>query len=71
MRLQVLAASLLILLPGVAQAVPSTSQKGSPMTDEIRSTTGAVEMKAAQALVTKVLAIGTWTAKATPELAPR
>ncbi|QXQ05930.1 hypothetical protein KX816_17255 [Sphingosinicellaceae bacterium] len=40
------------------------------MTDETRSTTGAVEMKAAQALVTKVLAIGTWTAKATPETRP-
>ena len=67
MRLQ-LAAALLLILPAIAQAAPS--QKGSPMTDETRSTTGAVEMKAAQALVTKVLAIGTWTAKATPETRP-
>ena len=70
MRLRVLAASLLILFPGVAQAAPPIPQKGSSMTDETRSTTGAVEMKAAQALVTKVLAIGTWTAKATPETRP-
>jgi hypothetical protein len=32
-----------------------------------RSTTGETEMKAAAAVTTKVLAIGTWTAKATPE----
>jgi hypothetical protein len=29
--------------------------------------TGVAEMKAAQALITKILAIGSWTAKATPE----
>jgi hypothetical protein len=40
------------------------------MSDETRSTTGAAEMKAAQALTTKVLAIGNWTAKATPETRP-
>src|SRR5271154_2313096 len=40
------------------------------MPDEKRSTTGAVEMKAAQAVTTRVLAIGTWTAKATPETRP-
>jgi hypothetical protein len=40
------------------------------MSDDKRSTTGAAEMKAAQALTTKVLAIGNWTAKATPETRP-
>src|SRR5258707_14729043 len=44
------------------------SMKGvSAMSEDKRSTTGAPEMKAAQALTTKVLAIGSWTAKATPE----
>ncbi|AMN44732.1 hypothetical protein RHPLAN_63230 [Rhodoplanes sp. Z2-YC6860] len=32
--------------------------------------TGATEIKAAQTLTTKVLAIGTWTAKATPDTRP-
>src|SRR5271155_1782456 len=40
------------------------------MAEETRSSTGAAEMKAAKALTTKVLAIGTWTAKATPETRP-
>ncbi len=40
------------------------------MPNEQRSTTGAAEMKAAQALTTKLLAIGVWTAKATPETRP-
>jgi len=40
------------------------------MPDDKRSTTGAAEMKAAQTLTTKVLAIGNWTAKATPETRP-
>lgn len=34
------------------------------------SATGAAEMAAARALTTKVLAIGTWTAKAVPESRP-
>jgi hypothetical protein len=38
--------------------------------NEKRSTTGDIEMKAARALTTKVLAIGSWTAKATPETRP-
>jgi hypothetical protein len=47
------------------------STKGiNGMSDEQRSTTGATEMKAAQALTTKVLAIGNWTAKATPDTRP-
>jgi hypothetical protein len=64
-----------------AQSAPvSATQTSSPnhqptkginaMSDGKRSTTGAVEMKAAQALTTKVLAIGDWTAKATPETRP-
>jgi hypothetical protein len=40
------------------------------MVDDKRSSTGATEMQAARALTTKVLAIGTWTAKATPETRP-
>ncbi len=40
------------------------------MAEDNRSSTGAAEMKAAQALTTKVLAIGSWTAKATPETRP-
>ena len=42
----------------------------SVMADDTRSTTGAAEMAAAKALTTKVLAIGSWTAKATPETRP-
>jgi hypothetical protein len=38
--------------------------------DDRTSVPGAAEMKAAQALTTKVLAIGSWTAKATPEKRP-
>ena len=37
------------------------------MPDDHRTATGEGEMKAARALTTKVLAIGSWTAKATPE----
>jgi hypothetical protein len=40
------------------------------MSENDTSTSGAAEMKAAQALTTKVLAIGSWTAKATPETRP-
>jgi hypothetical protein len=40
------------------------------MADDKRSSTGATEMQAARSLTTKVLAIGTWTAKATPETRP-
>jgi len=40
------------------------------MAEDKTSSTGAVEMKAAAALTTKVLAIGSWTAKATPETRP-
>ena len=40
------------------------------MSDAKKSTTGEVEMKAARALTTKILAVGSWTAKATPETRP-
>jgi hypothetical protein len=56
-----------------AQSSSTTHQstKGiNAISDDKRSTTGAAEMKAAQALTTKVLAIGNWTAKATPETRP-
>jgi len=38
--------------------------------DTTRSSTGVAEMAAAKALTTKILAIGVWTAKATPETRP-
>jgi hypothetical protein len=38
--------------------------------DDQRSTDGSAEMKAAKALTTKVLAIGSWTAKGAPENRP-
>lgn len=40
------------------------------MSNETRSTTGAAEMAAAATLTTKILAIGSWTAKATPDSRP-
>jgi hypothetical protein len=51
-------------------ATPTTSPlvKGLiAMSDDKSSTSISPEMKAAAALTTKVLAIGSWTAKATPE----
>lgn len=57
--------------PGAA--APATSQptkETTIMADTARSSTGAAEMAAAKALTTKVLAIGSWTAKATPETRP-
>jgi hypothetical protein len=66
---------------GVAYAALSTADETTPatkqpvrdfivMADNTRSSTGVAEMAAAKALTTKVLAIGTWTAKATPETRP-
>jgi hypothetical protein len=40
------------------------------MAENTRSSTGAAEMAAAKTLTTKVLAIGSWTAKAVPETRP-
>jgi hypothetical protein len=55
---------------GVALAQPAKvvpSKDLTSMTEIKRSATGEVEMKAAASITTKVLAIGSWTAKATPE----
>ena len=54
-------------------ATPTTNQSTKDfiiMADNTRSSTGAAEMAAAKALTTKVVAIGSWTAKATPETRP-
>ncbi len=40
------------------------------MSDSKTSSSGEVEMKAALTITTKVLAIGVWTAKATPDKRP-
>ncbi len=51
-----------------AAAIASPPVKGLiAMSDDKSSTSIAAEMKAAAALTTKVLAIGSWTPKATPE----
>jgi hypothetical protein len=47
-----------------------TGKEALTMSDANRSTTGDAEMNAAKALTTKVLAIGTWTSKATPQTRP-
>jgi hypothetical protein len=60
-------------LSSTGAATPTTKQPTKDfiiMADNTRSSTGAVEMAAAKALTTKVLAIGNWTAKATPETRP-
>ena len=60
-------------LPSTYETMPTTSQpvKGLIiMADDKRSSTGTAEMAAAKALTTKVVAIGSWTAKATPETRP-
>jgi hypothetical protein len=49
---------------------PVTAKESFIMAEDIRSSTGAAEMKAAKVLTTKILAIGSWTAKATPETRP-
>ena len=52
---------------------PTTNQPTKDsviMADNTRSSTGTAEMAAAKALTTRVLAIGSWTAKATPETRP-
>jgi hypothetical protein len=60
-------------LSSTAETIPTASQSRKDliiMASETRSSTGAAEMAAAKALTTKVLAIGSWTAKATPETRP-
>ncbi|WP_245504047.1 hypothetical protein [Lichenihabitans psoromatis] len=57
--------------PGAACSTPNQPVKELLiMADNARSSTGATEMAAAKALTTRILAIGTWTAKATPEKRP-
>jgi hypothetical protein len=53
--------------PGCAT---SSAKELMRVSDKSISTTGKDEMAAAATLTTKVLAIGTWTAKATPETRP-
>lgn len=48
----------------------TTTEKELMKMSENKSPPGAAEMAAAKTLTTKVLAIGTWTAKATPETRP-
>jgi hypothetical protein len=55
------------------ETIPTANQQRKDliiMASETRSSTGAAEMAAAKTLTTKVLAIGSWTAKATPETRP-
>jgi hypothetical protein len=59
--------------PSTYDAIPTTSQPAKDliiMADNVRSSTGTAEMAAARTLTTKVLAIGSWTAKATPASRP-
>ena len=46
------------------------AEKGLMKMSENKAASGSAEMAAAKTLTTKVLAIGTWTAKATPETIP-
>jgi hypothetical protein len=50
--------------------IPQSAKGFIIVADDKRSTDGSAEMQAARALTTKVLAIGSWTAKATPEKRP-
>jgi hypothetical protein len=84
MRLSLMTGALMVADPGGLSARPSETiaparlsqsihqpVKGFIiMADATRSSTGAAEMAAAKVLTTKVLAIGSWTAKATPETRP-
>ncbi|MGH6910540.1 MAG: hypothetical protein ACREE0_15065 [Phenylobacterium sp.] len=68
-RRDLMAGALFAFSPAISGAAPPKPSKGT-MTMPETSPTGAAEMKAAQTLTTKVLAIGSWTAKATPETRP-
>jgi hypothetical protein len=46
------------------------AEKGSMTMSENQTSSGSAEMAAAKTLTTRVLAIGTWTAKATPKTIP-
>lgn len=73
---RVLAAGWFVLASVSAAAGPasphaiSTDMKAQTMANTVRSADGAAEMAAAKALTTKVLAVGSWTAKAPPEARP-
>ncbi len=54
----------------LSPTIPQLAKGFITVADDKRSTDGAAEMSAARALTTKVLAIGSWTAKATPEKRP-
>jgi hypothetical protein len=53
-----------------ADEVSQPPKELKAMSNEVRSATGEAEIAAAKAMTTKVLAIGKWTAKATPETRP-
>ena len=66
-------APLRIVLSSTVETIPANTQQSKDliiMASETRSSTGSAEMAAAKTLTTKVLAIGSWTAKATPETRP-
>jgi hypothetical protein len=81
-KLAVLTAALLLTAPAVRAASPSIDrfpetprqQITHPAKDLMKMSEntppGAAEMAAAKTITMKVLAIGTWTAKATPETRP-
>jgi hypothetical protein len=52
------------------QHVTQTQKNLMKMSENKTSPAGSAEMAAAKTLTTRVLAIGTWTAKATPETIP-
>lgn len=54
----------------LSATIPQSAKGFIIVADDKRSTDGSAEMQAARALTTKVLAIGSWTAKATPEKRP-
>jgi hypothetical protein len=68
--------ALALATPGASPSIEAAprratdSAKAVIMSANETSTTGAAEMAAARAITTKVLAIGSWTAKATPESRP-
>ena len=69
-----LTAALMAIGPVAAQAqTPSralNARKGQTTMSDDRTSTGEAEMAAAKTVTTKVLAIGGWTAKATPDSRP-
>jgi hypothetical protein len=52
------------------QHITNTEKGSMKMSENKTSPTGSAEMAAAKTITTRVLAIGTWTAKATPETIP-